>query len=540
MSTQTVYRCGIALEMQPSLEIIVRFKPEKVRRYDDIELAENEFAADSRDALSFTAYIHRKDRPLDECLEQGEITKFEIQGIGAEEYEVAGSWTRGTRALFEGTVRSKKPLLYTEKSSAHKIRLCVWGRVNPSPADLAKGRTPYEVRPDQSGQARDALEVELKPRLLYVHTFVVPSRLPNHSDAHVYVCLAPEAEKRLKSAKIKIEVKDVNPETGARLILLPREPNHKPDDVPVWALRYDGITWDNALSAQFIIRVGIEGGDAEVTDAVWYCFNVGENMKHMLGAMSGYRAATEKSPENPVLLDLDNQEYDIRGFWQVLWDFKWPKELRGILYDFRNFAGLVNNQYTCGNIRDRIWDWVTARRYSDDVIVRTGMNGIELTKCEMAPLHVFFGFYPSGGDRNDPWFIDPWWRQRFDDGVMCKWFDEELRLGAGFTFLASPVIGVMLVSLGAAATAAEAIALLVKYLKSMAEVGIAAGTGTYIVFTILGVQIKIHIGETELQDEAYLKNSNGQYMEYKKPKDIIENWIKSQKPFPYVMLTEKW
>jgi hypothetical protein len=57
------------------------------------------------------------------------------------------------------------------------------------------------------------------------------------------------------------------------------------------------------------------------------------------------------------------------------------------------------------------------------------MNGVEFGEYVFPGIHTFSGLVPGGADTaGDPRFIDPWWRQRFDEHVVHTWRDEQLKL----------------------------------------------------------------------------------------------------------------
>ena len=94
------------------------------------------------------------------------------------------------------------------------------------------------------------------------------------------------------------------------------------------------------------------------------------------------------------------------------------------------------------------------------------MNGLDFFRYRIQPAHVFFGFNLAGTE--DPYFIDPWWRQIYDPDEAIKTWTNEFKfmageLAAGTLALAAAVCACGL-TFGVAITMPEATAAVAKYL----------------------------------------------------------------------------
>src|SRR5205823_4920225 len=140
-----------------------------------VELAEDEFVADTFDFLAFEAYIRRKGADPEEVVQVGSIEKVELVGSVASLYDVQLEEQGNERYRAKGCVFSKEPLLYLDTNLGW-LKLRVEGKV---------------PGPDGNPKDLEPLEKPLTPRILFLKLWVVPGARPGTSEAGAFVCLAP-------------------------------------------------------------------------------------------------------------------------------------------------------------------------------------------------------------------------------------------------------------------------------------------------------------------------------------------------------------
>ena len=208
-------------------------------------------------------------------------------------------------------------------------------------------------------------------------------------------------------------------------------------------LTYSGMTWDNLAEAQFKVSCRLQSRHGNQGEATFARIDVRQNMHEMLMALGAAQESLRLTNPNRT---------DRYGEWIL------PNSLRGPAYNLYNLICGGPDEFTCGNLADRIFGWWAARRFGEHGHGRPEktacMNGIEIAKYTLAPIHVFAGCYPSGGRiENDPWFMDPWWRQEWGDHTLLDWKREFALLSAVVIFFASPLAILVLPKILAVGTA---------------------------------------------------------------------------------------
>ena len=401
----------IPLNLNAGWEPIVAFEPKDSREYSSIKLEEVEFVADNDDMLKFTACVRRKNTEPEQL---NATAKIEVKLDPEDpEYELRTE-PADQPGKIRGTLRSAKPLFYVAERAKKTFKL------------------KFEITQDLgNGQEKklEPIEKPVKPRLLYTKLWVVPGAKPGTSEAGAIVCLDSDATRPVAGQLVEFEV--ANEAGGAPQLresgVYSGATNEK--GTAARELTYSGMTWDNLAEAQFKVSCRLRSRHGNQGEATFARINVRQNMHEMLMALGAAQESLRLTNPNRT---------DRYGDWIL------PNSLRGPAYNLYHLTCRGPDEFTCGNIADRIFEWWAARRFGEHGLGRPEktacMNGIEIAKYTLAPIHVFAGCYPSGGHIvNDPWFMDPWWRQEWGDHTLLDWKREFALLSAAVLFLASPL-----------------------------------------------------------------------------------------------------
>jgi hypothetical protein len=412
--------------------------------YKGLELGEFELVADGEDWLDVAVIFARSDL-IQEGVEPASyasvavdsvrIRRAELTGEGAPDFEL--SLAPATSGLHEIRIKARRPLLAGAATARISLALVVEGEVP-------------EAAASQYPQREMLAHVPLQHRLLFLKTIVVPGAAPGTSEAWTYVGAAAAAGAPLRDVSCRIDL--VLPGGVPQIIVRGDATGRTNEDgLANWILDYRGLDWNNLDQARFKVRVGVNGPSGLPSEATWVEIDAGGNSRKFLADLAA--AAGQ--------LDLNNPSFRPRG---DIFDQMWPSSLAGPLNDVCCLvdASGVWPSYTDRKISDRIWGFALARRFSTDVAIASAMNGVDLGRFEIAPVHACFGLFPAGND--DPRFIDPWWDQAFlPDRITLTRQTETARVNACTALL--PAVGAaVLLKMGIGATAAENLAAIKNWL----------------------------------------------------------------------------
>jgi hypothetical protein len=363
------------------------------------------------------------------------LRRAELTGAGAPEFEL--SLTPAESGLHGIRIRARRPLLAGAAMAGIGLALVV------------EGEAP-EAAASQYPQREVLASVPLQHRLLFLKTIVVPGAAPGTSEAWADVGAASPAGAPLRDVSCRIDLVPLG--GGPQMVVRGDAAACTNDDgLAKWTLDYRGLDWNNLDQARFKVRVGVGGPGGVPAEAAWVEIDAGANHRKFLADLAA--AAGQ--------LDLNNASLRPRG---GIFDQMWPSSLAGPLNDVSGLidAAGVGDRYSDRKIRDRIWGFALARRFSADAAVASAMNGVDFGKIEVAPAHSCCGLFAAGN--RDPRFIDPWWEQALlPDRVLLTDHTETARVKALTALL--PAVGpAVLLKMGIGATAAGNLAAIENWL----------------------------------------------------------------------------
>ena len=426
-------------------ELVVRAKVQAQREYGGVKLNENEFVADTHDALEFEIFARCKERPTDVVVGLEEIDVV-LEGTDTNRYKRKIEKIPETRK-WSLTIYALKPLLYEGTEDGQKITLKVKGRVK-----LSEG-TSFQLV---------ALNKDLQARFVFLKLWVVPGVRQGQSEAGAICCVAPDSSQLLAGVPLALWVKTVNdfgmPGYGVRLEPATSDKERRTfDDLKTdqlgtvkWKLAYRNLNWETLDFAQFEVRCGIlpsadafaddwrsDGKDSKPRPVTCTSFNIDvrQNVHAMLVDLNAAAPNLEPGFDNPFF---KSGKWDMEADSLILKDW-----VRGPAWNI-SLKLDTSDPFVCYQMRERIFKWLSERRkgfagqvrgssnptlkvdkIDPDLMAR--MNGIEIGTYEIVPIHVFAGFHLSGTKPDEePKFIDPWWRQQWSD--VLTWKEEVARL----------------------------------------------------------------------------------------------------------------
>jgi len=416
MGSGRLFRTKMAYYLRPPIEVRAKFDVEKgeTRTWGDgVELGPGEFVADGVDRLGIILFLHRSDAPdEDEPMQDVQVERYQVQFTGrdGERFELREDpdFEEPGQKRYEIWSKDERPLL-ASANVPERLKLTLKARV----------RVPSSSSPQGIGIEVQG-EVEIMPRCFLVKVVVVPGWRPGTSEAGAVVQLVPGG-KACQGTKLRLDVIA----KGAAQLSVEGAQDQLADaeGYAAWVLRYANVTWSTIQAAQvsFKVRCGVVGQDEAVSEATYVEFDVQHNGARLFAALDGAAAS----------LELTNPEWQYNSSFRTLPGLLWPDYLCGPLNNLLSFTASgtfpTMAHYTCGMLRDRIWDWMIARRYAEDLETRRLMNGFDFCKWEMAPIHVYFGLHPAG-QPDDPRFVDPWWDQQYAPGRVLSQGDERMKM----------------------------------------------------------------------------------------------------------------
>ncbi len=415
MAPGKAFRAKMAYFLRPPIEVCAKFDVPKgsTRTWGNgVQLGPAEFVADGEDKLGLVLFIHRADAPEDEPMREVQVEQYQIQFTGrdGERFELREDpdFEEPGQKRYELCSKEGRPLL-ASADVPERMKLALKARVR-----LQSTSSQGTVVIDLQGEA------EVLPRCFFLKLIVVPGWKPGTSEAGAMVVLAPGG-KPCQGSNLRLEVIA----KGAAQLAVEGTPDQATDadGCARWVLRYGNLTWDTIAGAQvsFKVRCGIVGPGGAASEATYVELDVQENGAKLFAALDGAASS----------LELTNPEWQYSSSARTIPGLLWPDYLCGPLNNILDittgstFGNLAH--YTCGMLRDRIWDWMLARRFSQDLEVRRSMNGFDFCKWEMAPIHVYFGLHPAGLP-DDPRFVDPWWDQTYAPGTVLTQGDERMKM----------------------------------------------------------------------------------------------------------------
>lgn len=412
-----VHEASVTCRFAVCVDVRVKFEPDGDRTYGGATLKRAEVAADGRDQLCFRAWLQRSDEAEDKPMADGEIKRMWVSLKGQQgelaEYEVHLE-PADTPGLYTGWIRTRKALLLVP-SNQKELALKAEARLKTPPQGV-----PLEIRP---------LDEPMVPRLVFLKLWVVPGLMSGTSEAGALVCLSPDAGTPL--ADVPLEVR-VEAQGGVTLDLEEGKLRSTGSDgTAQWTLRYGGLSWASLAGARLRVVCGILNHENQAGAGTSCEIDVGANVNGLLRDLYAARGS----------LQLANPKFaGGGGILSTMGDWAWPDFLTGPLWNVKSLAtGDWPNTYVCLSMRDRIFEWMEGRRVGTndtDPDEMARMNGIELSRYAMAPVHVWSGIHLAGsGSDDDPRMLDPWWRQEWEsaeylspDGLMT-WNGELSRAG---------------------------------------------------------------------------------------------------------------
>jgi hypothetical protein len=417
---------AVAYRLRPQLRVVAYgYDRDPARRGGrdcrGLALTELELVADGIDRLPLAAVLVRTDRevrPGGEWAARspfGEIVEPRLEGTAAGDYTLEpGPVFEAGGSLF--TARATRPLLLTPARSRETLS----ARFVPRLARSAPAH--YALEPPA------AEPLLLRPHPVFLKLWVVPGGKPGTSEAAAFACVPPHAGRPLPGLPLELAV-----EGGGAASLTVESASRATTDargLSRWTLRYSGLSWSSLPGASWRVKCGSPDGEGEVAEATEVRFDVAANVAALLADIQDERASAR--------LDLENPELSLAGRDRLgaALDYAVPDFLSGPAINFAVMIGenlgsadaaaiaQVRDRYVCGALSHRIFEWMAHRRFgaewSDDAGERARMNGIEIDQYAMYFLgpvtHHFAGITLSGtGPDEAPRFVDPWWRQAWED-----------------------------------------------------------------------------------------------------------------------------
>ena len=423
---------------------------DETRQYRDGLLDEYQIVADGKDelkvAMIFVPSHKVEDRTdptqyLDKAIEGIKIDKIDLVGEGSQQFTAEEESECTT--INELTIKSKSLILLTP--AADHLR----------PALIVEG----SLTGPQAGQFEPSgisFRIDLKVLPVFMKLLVLPGCHPGTSLAVFYTgTVSPNGEPSpLSGTKARIETICY----GSPWLSVdePVDGITNPHGVAKWTVRYHNMTWKNKTEANFKVRVGITDPDDPPFQATAVTIDVNANGAKYLEAFG--QAAPTLDLSHPFLRYIPVH----------------PDFLYGPINNVLSFVSERFGPYTCGDLRDKIWKWTFSRRHSYDPDLAASMNGLDFFKYWLKPLHVFFGFTLAGTE--DPYFIDPWWREIYEPDEAIKTWTKELEYLAGTCAVSTLVLAHFVCSCGIAVggvalTMPEATALVAKLFAVTGAVG---------------------------------------------------------------------
>jgi hypothetical protein len=416
----------VSYELRPQLRLVAwGYDKQPARRSGrtcrGIALREGELVADGVDRQPLAAVFLRTDQAVPPGGEwaarspHGEVAETRLEGRAASAFVVEPLPSDDAGATLVG-VRAARPLLLTPQRSrdAPSVRFV---------PGLARSAPPhYEL-------ASPAVEpIALRPRYVFLKLWVVPGGMPGTSEAAAFACVAPHAGLPLPGLPLELGAAG-----GGSCSLTVEGASRVTTDahgLARWRLRYAGLAWSSLPAASWRVRCGAPDPRGEIAEATEVPVDVAANVASLLADAHDQRAS--------AALDLENPELSLAGHGRLraCLDYAVPDFLSGPALNLAVSVGeslpaadaralaAARQRYVCGSLSMRLFDWMAHRRFGagpmDDPDDRARMNGVEIDQYAMYFLgpvtHHFAGVYLSGTAPDDsPRFLDPWWRQSWDD-----------------------------------------------------------------------------------------------------------------------------
>lgn len=426
MSGRT-YVAKVGLKVVPALEIRLKFEAAP-RTYRSVELQEGEFVTDEEDVVSFRAWVHRLDLPEEEAVKDAIISKIWVGEGDTEDpdFKIEFKSDENVPGVYKGTLASSRPLLDLGNTAR---KLHAEGEVG------GKGGAVVPV---------PRLDMPLHACYLHVSFWVVPGAYQGTSEAGALLCVTPDSSRRVAGADMEIRV------DGSTLLSADNAVATTDDDGKAeWTLKWSGLSWDALAQARCTVRCGLRDKNGLVRESVSVDIDVAQNVSGLLGELL--------SSEGRLRLNNPSMQRG-SGVLASVGDWMFPDFCSGPVWNVYCFAshpvdnvfGDEKDPYVCNQIRDRIYEWMASRRLGEagcDPATMATMNGLEISRYAIAPIHVWAGIHLAGtGADDDPRMLDPWWRQEWHspayataDGLIT-WKGELSRLAGALAASAAMVV----------------------------------------------------------------------------------------------------
>jgi len=408
----------------------------KSHTYTNLNLGSLEFLTDGSDELILAIFYRRTDQPIDlsRPVPFGRPIKADVQGQDSIQYLIGSKDTifeaeDGLPGLYYIRVKSASRMLATQPRIAGEVALYVEARLVDKPSF-------YRIKTNDLNinSRNDSLKQRIQPVFPSIHLWVIPSYTSGYSIAGATVGIvrpnqpvepwteSPALLLTTVCHNFKLEVEE---QLSEGYFLTKGGKRADSGWLRAWKLKYSELNWKTVFGAWGRVYCAFDlSGGSEYGEAAVFELTLKENLDRMMAAFMADKDS----------LDLTNQEFtETYSGLELLSMIR--AEARGPWYNLRNMAVKVFTlglypmgpdhpweKYTCSSYSLRLLRYFLARRHgAKDPETAQFMNGIEFCGYGMylrwiAGLHSWMGFFLSGTKYDEePIFMDPWWRQNWDD-----------------------------------------------------------------------------------------------------------------------------
>jgi len=414
----------VKYQFRPQFELIVYPAAEGERTYKGVTFKEYEFLADSDDRLKLGIACVRTDIPGDrnERIQRSldpslwNLPKMGLGGTLAELFKTV--LPEDTDPHLSVQIQADGPKLYKEDRSGASLTLDVEGKLADAAPPNYRGTT--ILQETTAGQ-----EILLLPRFPNLKIWLVPGEVRNRTEVWMVSYLEKDPRQRLTDIILEVNVES----TGSARLLTPDGDTKTSvvtsadgtEQVNLW---YSGLNWSTYRDALFMVKAFITSQeDGLRSEEVAETFNIQENVSRLLADLLD-RADMLKL-NNPYYFDGQLGFQDLIELVSMM-----PSCTRGPIWNFgvmmsgaeaarssaRNTVQFMTD-YTCNEFRDRIAEWLIARRHYQrgrlhSMEMAKRMNGIEFDHFTVGGVHQYEALFLSGMQpEEDPRGLDPWWHQ---------------------------------------------------------------------------------------------------------------------------------
>ena len=416
----------VKYQLRPEVELIVHPCEEGERQYKGVTFKEYEFLSDGDDQLCLNIACVRTDirgepderiaRSLDPSY--WSLTTTQLGGALAGSFKtILPEEQVEEHSLM---IQSLAPSLYKEIYAEKELSLHVEG-------ELAEGAPPNYRKKTILRDLTLGPDIILLPRFPRLKLWVVPGRARGESEAWMVVYVDKDPGKRLADIILEVNVENM----GAGQLLAPGGDQRASvitgadgtEQVNLW---YKNMDWSSYNEAVFMVKVCITNRSGEQrSEEISKSINMGDNVRRLLADL--YARGDMLKLHNPYyeegmgitdLITLTTYRPAVRG---PVWNFsllisEYIASARG-----DNRPMKFSQDYVCSEFRDRIAEWLIARRHYrsgglHNMETVESMNGIEFDHFTIGGYHNYEALFLCGMQpEDDPRGLDPWWKQNWHD-----------------------------------------------------------------------------------------------------------------------------